>query len=195
MGRVGLHEYRFFSGTTTQAALIETIEDGDGAFAALVFRGTAGRLSSWLPNLDMVACQWSTGGNVHRGFRNILMDLLGPIASALEDVTKPLYYAGHSLGGALATLAASLRSPTAVYTFGAPRVGDAAFAQALAGISVFNIFNPKDIVTELPPASRRTPFVHAGTIIRNMDVAPPIRASAFIPRQPRPIELHGPIAR
>jgi alpha-beta hydrolase superfamily lysophospholipase len=94
----------------------------------------------------------------------------GTIATALEVIEKPLYYTGHSLGGALATLAASLRPPCAVYTFGAPRIGNAEFAQTLAGIPVFNVFNPKDIVPELPPGSRRTRFTHAGTIVRNAEI-------------------------
>jgi triacylglycerol lipase len=178
---VGLVERQFFSGPTTQGALVETVEVGDGAFAALVFRGTSGRLSNWLSNLDMVASQWPSGGNVHRGFSNILMELWDTIATALEATEKPLYYTGHSLGGALATLAASLRPPRAVYTFGAPRIGDAEFAQTLARVPVFNIFNPKDIVTELPPFNRRSRFTHAGTIVRNVEVNSPRRTFAQAP--------------
>ncbi len=181
LARVGLFERQFFNGPTTQGALIETTEVGEGAFAVLVFRGTTGRLSNWLSNLDMLAGKWPAGGNVHRGFRNILMALWDTIATALEPIDKPLYYTGHSLGGALATLAASLRSPGAVYTFGAPRIGDAEFAQTLAGVPVFNVCNPKDIVTELPPVSRRTRFAHAGTIIRNAEVNPRHRAFAQAP--------------
>ena len=178
---VGLSEREFFSGPTTQGALVETVDGGDGAFAVLVFRGTTGRLSNWLSNLDVVACEWPTGGNVHRGFRNILLELWDTIASALEVIEKPLYYTGHSLGGALATLAASLRPPRAVYTFGAPRIGDAEFAQTLAGTPVFNVFNPKDIVPELPPVSRRARFTHAGTIVRNTEIISPYNVFAQAP--------------
>jgi triacylglycerol lipase len=178
---VGLVERQFFSGPTTQGALVESVSEGDGAFAVLVFRGTTGRLSNWLSNLDMVASQWTAGGNVHRGFRNIFMELWDTIATALEAMEKPVYYTGHSLGGALATLAASLRPPRAVYTFGTPRIGDAEFAQTLANVPVFNVFNPKDIVTELPPVSRRTRFIHAGTIVRNVEVNSPHRTFAQAP--------------
>ena len=178
---VGLAERQFFNGPTTQGALVETVEAGDGAFAALVFRGTNGRLSNWLSNLDMVASKWPGGGNVHRGFRNIFMELWDAIAIAIEATEKPLYYTGHSLGGALATLAASLRPPYAVYTFGAPRIGDAEFAQTLACVPVFNVFNPKDIVTALPPFNRRSRFTHAGTIVRNVEVNSPHRAFAQAP--------------
>jgi hypothetical protein len=181
LGRVGLFERRFFRGPTTQGALVETVDNGDKAFAVLVFRGTTGRLTNWLSNLDMVACEWPTGGNVHRGFRNILMELWDTIAAVLEVIEKPLYYTGHSLGGALATLAASLRPPCAVYTFGAPRIGDAAFAQTLAAVPIFNVCNPKDIVPDLPPVNRRTRFTHAGTIVRNEEIRPPHRPFAQAP--------------
>jgi triacylglycerol lipase len=181
LAHVGLFERQFFSGLATHCALVETVKADGGAFAALVFSGTIGRLSNWLYNFDMVACKWPTGGNVHRGFRNIFMELWNPIASTLETLEKPLYYTGHSLGGALATLAASLRPPCAVYTFGAPRVGDAEFAQTLADVPIFNVFNPKDIVTELPPVSRRIRFTHAGTIVRNTEVKTPHRAFAQAP--------------
>jgi hypothetical protein len=85
------------------------------------------------------------------------------------------------LGGALATLAASLRPPRAVYTFGAPRTGDAAFAETLANVPVFNVSNPRDVVTALPPAGRWTRFTHAGTNIINIEHFPPHRAFAQAP--------------
>ena len=181
LARVGLVERHVFSGPATQAALVETEEADEKAFAVLVFRGTTGRLSNWLYNLDMVASKWPVGGNVHRGFRNIIMKLWDPIATVLEKIDKQLFFTGHSLGGALATLAASLRPPCAVYTFGAPRIGDAAFAQTLAGVPVFNVFNPKDIVTGLPPVSQKTRFTHVGAIVRNIEVKSPRGSFAQAP--------------
>lgn len=181
LARVGLSERKFFSGPTAQGALVETVGTGHGAFAVLVFRGTTGRLSNWLTNLDMASCKWPAGGNVHRGFRNILLGLWNTIAPVLEPVEKPLYYTGHSLGGALATLAASLLPPQSVYTFGAPRIGDTRFAQSLAGVPIFNVVNPKDIVAELPPAGRRARFIHAGTIVRNAEINSPRRGFAQAP--------------
>ena len=181
LARAGLVERQFFSGSAIQGALVETINAGDGAFAALVFRGTSGHLSNWLVNLNMVLCPWPVGGNVHRGFKTVLTGIWDTIAAALETVKKPLYYTGHSLGGALATLAASLRPPRAVYTFGAPRMGDAAFAETLADVPVFNVCNPRDIVTELPPSGRWARFTHAGTIVKNTEVFLPQTTFAQAP--------------
>ncbi len=170
LARVGLVEKCFFNAATVQAALVVTIAEGNDAYAALVFRGTSGRLSNWMTNLDMVMCPWPSGGKVHRGFRNSLLRIWDTIASVLEQIRRPLFFTGHSLGGALATLAASLHPPRSVYTFGAPRIGDAAFARSLSGIPVFNVFNPRDIVTELPPAEPWSRFTHAGTIVSNNEM-------------------------
>ncbi|HSO21150.1 MAG TPA: lipase family protein [Desulfosarcina sp.] len=184
LGRVGLVERRFFNGAVVQAALVETVRGGDNAYAVLVFRGTSGRLSNWLFNLDMVACPWPSGGAVHRGFKNSLESIWDAIAPVLERVRRPLFFTGHSLGGALATLGASLHPPRAVYAFGAPRVGDAAFARSLAGVPVYNVFNPKDIVPGLPPSGPWSRFTHAGTIFNNSEMNPdqrtPGQAPAFL---------------
>lgn len=181
LASVGLVERHFFNGPTVQGALVETEANGDGAFAVLVFRGSTGRLSNWLANLDMVMRPWPCGGKVHRGFRTMLMELWPTIETALASVRRPLFYAGHSMGGAMATLAASLLPPRAVYTFGTPRIGDAAFAETLAGVALFNVFNPHDIVTELPPSGRWSRFTHAGTIVKNTDIVSPERRLAQAP--------------
>lgn len=175
LARVGLTERQFFNRPYVQACLVETVAADNAAFAALVFRGTIGRLFNWRFNLDMTPCAWPAGGRVHRGFKTILMGIWETIAAALKTVDKPLFFTGHSLGGALATMAASLHPPHAVYTFGAPRIGDAEFARNLAGVAVFNVFNPRDIVTHLPPAGPFNRFVHAGTMVKNVSVFPPHR--------------------
>jgi len=170
LATVGLVEQRFFNGPMVQGALVTTGEAGENGYAALVFRGTVGRLASWLGNLDMAMTPWPRGGRVHRGFNTMLMELWDEISKALDAVHVPLFYTGHSLGGALATLAASLRPPQAVYTFGAPRVGDAAFAETLAGMPLYHVCNPKDIVTALPPARWGSGFTLPGTRIINTEV-------------------------
>ena len=164
--RVGFVERRFFNRPGVQAMLVEHIGD-DSAFAVLVFRGTAGRLANWRFNLDLAASPWPMGGTIHRGFHHLIMTIWDDIRPVLETVASPLFFAGHSLGGALATLAAAYFPPRAVYTFGAPRIGDADFAATLADISIFNVFNPNDIVTQLPPVGRKSRFMHAGTVVES----------------------------
>ena len=181
LARVGMTEGRFFNRQHIQAALVATLGAGRSPCRVLVFRGTAGPLSNWRFNLDIVPTAWAAGGNVHRGFQRLLKVVWEAIDTALDELDGPLLYTGHSMGGALATLAASLRRPQAVYTFGAPRVGDAAFAETLRGIPVFNVINARDIVTGLPPAGRWSRFVHAGVIVKNADAPSPERRLAQAP--------------
>ncbi len=167
LARARLAERRFFYHPGIQAALVESLAEDETAFAALVFRGTIGRLANWLVNFDAFPVPWPSGGNVHRGFGELIHAIWGAVEPVLETVDKPLFYTGHSLGGAMATLAAAMAAPQAVYTFGAPRIGDAAFADTLADVPIFNVFNPGDIVTHLPPSGTRTAFVHAGVVVNN----------------------------
>lgn len=182
LARVGLVERRFFSRPGVQAMLVETAADSHPAFAALVFRGTAGRMANWRFNFDLFASPWPAGGNVHRGFQHLIMTIWDDIVPVLGTVDQPLFFTGHSLGGALATLAAACFRPRAVYTFGAPRAGDAAFADTLASIAIYQVCNPDDIVTHLPPAGRRFRFVHAGTIVQNPVTIPTHRPPGQAPR-------------
>jgi hypothetical protein len=67
---------------------------------------------------------------------------------------RPVWFTGHSLGAALATLAAHRCATTAgIYTFGSPRVADQGFASnfnnRFAGKS-FRIVNGTDVVTTIP---------------------------------------------
>jgi triacylglycerol lipase len=77
-----------------------------------------------------------------------------------ERGTRSLWITGHSLGGALAVLAAAkLRLEKAqpvngVYTYGQPRVGDAVFCSGFnqwMGTNTFRFVNFKDIVPRVPP--------------------------------------------
>lgn len=69
--------------------------------------------------------------------------------------SSDVYLTGHSHGGALAVLAATelnkLYHIAAVYTFGAPRVGNKAFARHVEeDIRVYRIVNSKDFVPYFP---------------------------------------------
>ena len=73
-----------------------------------------------------------------------------------------LFFAGHGLGAALATLAAARHTPTALYTYGSPRVGDAACATSLRSIenTFHRVIYDEDIVIGLPPMELG--FQHVG---------------------------------
>src|SRR3954447_21195474 len=80
-----------------------------------------------------------------------------PILEQARD--KPLFLTGHSMGGALAVLTACRlakmgRPPAAVYTYGAPRVGDRAFCAGYS-IPTYRVVNRLGLVPEMPLASMK----------------------------------------
>ncbi|MHC4814829.1 MAG: lipase family protein [Planctomycetota bacterium] len=162
----GLQEQQFFTTGSTQCAIVRP-ETGDD-FAILVFRGTD-ELRDWLANVRAVPVAWPQGGNVHRGFRRAFRKVWDEVVECMDSMDSvasgptPWFYTGHSLGGALATLAASARPPVATYTFGAPRVGDPEFQQTLT-TPLYRVVNHRDIVTTLPPRIEALGFVHGGQL-------------------------------
>ncbi len=156
--KAGLRETLFVN---TQGLSYALVSDEKESFAILVFRGTS-RFEHWFSNLNTVQTRWPSGGMVHSGFKNEFDRIRDELSDILSAVHVPLFYTGHSLGGALATLTASFRPPAAVYTFGSPRVGNAVFRDSLASVNLYRIAMESDIVTTLPPSRTPFDFCHAG---------------------------------
>jgi len=123
---------------------------------------------------------------LHSGFEKAYKSVAGKIAEGLAKRSKPpVLVTGHSMGGALAVIAADdflaekkLR-PTAVYGFGIPRVGDEDFAKRYndtLGNTTYRLVHGDDIVATVPPS--RFGFRHVGRLIR-CD-----RAGHFAPGEP-----------
>lgn len=101
----------------------------------------------------------------HMGFLNALAAVWDPVLAAVEAEMKkaerPLWVTGHSLGGALAMLAAWMfkrrfLNVHQVYTFGAPMIGNAAASEAFDQAfpdKVFRYVNCTDPVPRLPTMS------------------------------------------
>ena len=162
---VNLREYCFIDKTGIQCAVIVSCDTVEAPFAVLVFRGTSA-FETWLSNLNTLQAGWDAGGLVHAGFKNEFYKIWDELNGRLSEIPPdvPVFYTGHSLGGAMATLAASLRSPAAVYTFGSPRVGDIAFARSLGEVPIFRVVNNRDLVTLLPPSRIPFEFSHVGEL-------------------------------
>jgi triacylglycerol lipase len=117
--------------------------------------------SQFLPTV----CQ--AGGRAHRGFLAAYADIRDRL-DAVVRARRPgqaLWLTGHSLGGALATLAAAhLDEPTiqGIYTYGCPRVGDAAFVSVLPRQSHYRFVHRDDWVSTVPPDLLG--YVHGGTL-------------------------------
>jgi hypothetical protein len=146
---VGFAELGFIDRHGTQCMLVGPLAAAQ-SFTIVVFRGTS-QLRDWVTNLHAVPVRWASGGRVHGGFRRALGHVWRPLRRLLAGRAGPLFCTGHSLGGALALLAGSLLRPRAVYTYGAPRVGDRAFAATLAPGTVHELVHGKDLVPRLPP--------------------------------------------
>jgi triacylglycerol lipase len=162
LAHVGLREQATFFRYGIFASLVLSGDHAAPPFGVLVFRGSTGRLDNWMANFDTRPQPWPPGGRVHAGFKAALLGIWPEILEALRRLKQPVFYTGHSLGAALATLAASLRPPRAVYTFGSPRVGNGGFARLMEAIPVYRLAGPRDIVTRMPPAIFPFGYRHVG---------------------------------
>jgi pimeloyl-ACP methyl ester carboxylesterase len=115
--------------------------------------------------------------NLHTGFEQAVDTVWPDIKDAIEKRPadeRVLFFTGHSLGGALALIAAARAardlkqsSATAVYTFGGPRVGDAKFFtdyMAKLGNGTHRLVHGGDIVATVPP--KFVGFRHVGDSIQ-----------------------------
>ena len=111
-----------------------------------------------------------TVGRVHIGFKTEVDDLWPMIEEDINrkvNVSKTLWFTGHSLGAAMATIMASrakhnveLNDPVELFTYGSPRVGWRMYCNSLNVIH-HRWKNNNDIVTTVPLAVMG--FKHHGT--------------------------------
>jgi hypothetical protein len=164
LGTQKLVEIAFFNkpGATadTQAMLVQPTDAPK--WAALVFRGTEQKPADLISDLSLSIPLLGSGPLVHRGFKHALDIVWNDIETALQNVHVPLFMSGHSLGGALATLAAARHTPRGVYTFGSPMVGNHAFAQTLTAVQIHRVVDDIDGVTFVPPP--HLGYVHVGEV-------------------------------
>ena len=143
----------FFSRNGTQCYVASNDQ-----FVVVAFRGTQpnDRADVWT-DADFVPRPWERGGQAHEGFIRGLNVVWADLLTELKAMDgKGVWFTGHSLGAALAVLAADrFGSPAGVYTIGSPRVGDSAFAAGFNGRHAgrsFRYVNYHDVVTHVPPS-------------------------------------------
>ncbi|PRP88101.1 hypothetical protein PROFUN_04192 [Planoprotostelium fungivorum] len=103
---------------------------------------------------------------VHSGFLSGYMSVRQQVTDLGKKLSKmypkaPIIVTGHSLGGALATLAAadlaisrSIPNPVQLWTFGSPRVGNAEFANYMSKSYLdksYRVTFDRDPIVKLPP--------------------------------------------
>lgn len=134
----------------------------------ILFRGTSNP-KEWMANFQSGQSNYMQSrvvrGRVHTGFLRLYNRLSRQVRQAANTLNPsiPCFIAGHSLGGALATLATAdlahnyptLKEQIRLYRYGAPRVGNQAFVEFLGTIAPnsYRVLNMADMVTMVPPAN------------------------------------------
>jgi triacylglycerol lipase len=96
-------------------------------------------------------------GKVHSGFNTEVDNLWPMLEDLLREDSQPVWFCGHSLGGAMATICAYrcktsqvVRDPQELHTFGSPRVGCKRYIRH-AEVTHYRWVHNNDIVTRTPP--------------------------------------------
>ncbi|MCL7039933.1 hypothetical protein MKW94_013900 [Papaver nudicaule] len=102
---------------------------------------------------------YSSSGLKYKSLQDEVREEISRLLQSYGDDPLSITITGHSLGAALATLAAydikktfKHAPPTSVVSFGGPRVGNASFRHEVEknGIKVLRIVNSTDIITKVP---------------------------------------------
>ena len=166
------------SAESTQCFVVSNKE-----FVLVAFRGTEidnfpGGLRDFITDLTFHKVSDGHGGKVHKGFLSQLDAIWGNLLAHLRTAggeNLPVWFTGHSLGAALATLAAERAAretlPLRVqglYTFGSPRVGNVAFRARFElhpfARNAYRFQHHKDMVTKLPPEKLCFSYKHVDTL-------------------------------
>lgn len=143
------------TGLPPHSACAVIADSNDATFVA--FAGSDPlKFNDWVTDFTVMP----TADDLHSGFK-AAVDFAWPrIEPAIIDAAnagKPVFFTGHSLGGALAILAAA-RAPNSrpiiVYTFGSPRNGGPQFFNDYTprlGNSTFRFIHGTDAVPTVPP--------------------------------------------
>jgi len=151
----GFTEIEFYDRDGSQAYRFASQED-----MVIACRGTQptcwNDISADLKAMPVVA---ETISRVHKGFKEEVDDIWPMILEDLiaKSPKQNLWFCGHSLGAAMATIMASrcmyheeLPDPVELYTYGSPRVGWKGYVVHL-NVQHHRWVNNNDIVTTVPP--------------------------------------------
>ena len=113
-------------------------------------------------DLNALMVDAELGGKVHKGFQTEVDDLWPTMQPAIlklgakKTYQVDIWFCGHSLGAAMATIVASrcyedddCPNPQELYTYGSPRVGNTKYVQTLM-VTHHRYQNNNDVVTRVP---------------------------------------------
>jgi triacylglycerol lipase len=150
---IGFPEAQLFDRDGSQAYRFRNEHD-----VVLACRGT--QLTEWndvQADANAVLAALGAIGNVHSGFNREVDDIWPLLEDLLRENTQPVWFCGHSLGGAMATIcsfrcktSAIATNPQELHTFGSPRVGCGRYVRHAEVIHYRWVHN-NDVVTRVPP--------------------------------------------
>lgn len=153
--RTPLREIHSVHKTGNHASIYRFRDERPGTIVC--FRGSS-KLRQWIMNALIRPHGWerfrregeTDAGFVHSGFYLLLKRIWPLLLGPLEEQPRPWIYTGHSLGGALASLAGFLTEPDLICTFGAPKFGNEWFHSLRREANIWRIVNHIDVVPRLP---------------------------------------------
>ncbi|WP_248744195.1 MULTISPECIES: lipase family protein [unclassified Pseudomonas] len=170
--------------TDTQAFITHNDE-----LILIAVRGTAEIIADGLRDADALQVPFAEGeGKVHRGFYEAARKAATFAVSYLEKfyTGQTLLICGHSLGGAITLLLSEMlrRRPEGyniqLYTYGAPRAGDADFVRGAADLVHHRMVNHNDPVPSVPGSWMNTKADIYGTGAALTFVNVPVGLSVFV---------------
>ncbi len=170
----------------------------------IAIRGTSEMIPDLLRDFDALQVPFEEGsGKVHRGFYLAAKRALLFVTSYLDKFyqSQQLIICGHSLGGAIALLLAQMlrvsdsRYPLQLYTYGAPRAGDATFTRSAADLLHHRIVSNDDLIPNLPLPWMNTRYevIAPGAILApiSFPLGMKIMHSGLVNQDGEPYEHHG----
>ena len=151
-GHMGFHTVEYYNSDGAQAYRF-----CNGCDTVIVCRGTEPTcLNDIRADLRAYPIESETVSRVHWGFKREVDDIWPRVREDIKE-DSILWFGGHSLGGAMATIMASrcyhdtnLADPIEIYTYGSPRVGWSKYVESLGSMKHYRWVNNNDIVACLP---------------------------------------------
>lgn len=171
---------KYFDCNGVEAYLLQNKEE-----LVLACRGTEpGEFQDIIHDIKIKLTSSSSGiGKVHSGFKEALNKIWPNVVDEIKSARKikKVYFTGHSLGAAIATLAAVRTSRlsffpevSGLYTFGSPKVGNTQFVKFMNELCIPHNrwVNNVDIVTSVPiwpyKHHRKAIYMNHNGIIKNL---------------------------